>query len=356
MAEAAEPFDPVIGTDAAVADTAEWQIVLCEMHQRAVDRHIARGGAIQHLPLCRLVMAKVVKRQRTGARIDEFHGFGQGCIGENRQDRTEYLLLRDLHLIGHARHDHGLHRAGGACRSGMPHLTHRRALGGGVIQQAGQPRQMPVVEYPRIIPAGRAIRIGFFDSFVIAGQEGVQIILVDQRVIRCDAGLACIDQFAKHDPCAGVIGSVAFFHDHRRFATQFQRHRHQIAAGRFHHLLADCRAAREEQMIEGQGREGCTDLGTACDNSNLFGWKQRAKHVFQHCIEGGREFRGFQHHAVACRNGRGQRHQRKDQRIVPRRHHPHHTQRLVFDARCALLHLERDMALLRPHHAGEVLV
>ena len=72
---------------------------------------------------------------------------------------------------------------------------------------------MTVVEEPGVILAGGAVRVGAANVGVIADQEGGQIVLVNQGVIRRDAGLAAIDQFADDDPGACVIGRVALLDD-----------------------------------------------------------------------------------------------------------------------------------------------
>ena len=179
---------------------------------------------------------------------------------------------------------------------------------------------------------------------------------MNQCVIRCDAGLTAVDQLAKGDPRCRVIHRVTLFDDHRRFAPQFQRYGHQIPAGGLHDLAPDGGAAGEDQMIERQRRKGGTDIRIAVDHCDLLLREQRAQDLFQQRIGGRCEFRRLQHHAVASSHRRGQRHQRKDQRIIPRRHHAHHAQRLILHPRHTLPHLQRDMALFGPHHARQILV
>src|SRR5215469_4552540 len=70
VTEPTEAFDSVINTHAARADTAERQIVLCVVHERAVDRDVTGGRAAQHLASVLAIATVVVKRQRPRLCID----------------------------------------------------------------------------------------------------------------------------------------------------------------------------------------------------------------------------------------------------------------------------------------------
>ena len=54
-----------------------------------------------------------------------------------------------------------------------------------------------------------------------------------QRIVRRDAGLAGIEQFAVGDALGGLVEIGGAVDDRGRFAAEFQRDRRQIASGGF---------------------------------------------------------------------------------------------------------------------------
>ena len=64
VAECPEALDPVVLAHPARADAAEREIVLPDMHDRAVDGDVAGGRTVEHpAPVC-VVVAEVVERER----------------------------------------------------------------------------------------------------------------------------------------------------------------------------------------------------------------------------------------------------------------------------------------------------
>ena len=61
--------------------------------------------------------------------------------------------------------------------------------------------------------------------------------------------LVCVLLFTLGSVLCGIAQIGAGVHDHRRFATELERHRGEVVGGRLHHLLADGRRAGEEDVI-----------------------------------------------------------------------------------------------------------
>ena len=70
MAERAEAFDSMVCAHTACTDPAERQILLRNVHDRAVDGDVARGRAVEHLASVRVVVAEVVERKWSGPCVE----------------------------------------------------------------------------------------------------------------------------------------------------------------------------------------------------------------------------------------------------------------------------------------------
>src|SRR5687767_7301563 len=65
VAEGSEAFDSVVFAHSAGADAAEREIVLPDMHDRAVDGDVAGGCAVEHFAPVGVVGAEVVEGERS---------------------------------------------------------------------------------------------------------------------------------------------------------------------------------------------------------------------------------------------------------------------------------------------------
>ena len=61
-----KPFDAMVCAHTACTDPAERQIVLRDVHDRAVDGDVAGRRAVEHPAPVRVVVAEVVERERSG--------------------------------------------------------------------------------------------------------------------------------------------------------------------------------------------------------------------------------------------------------------------------------------------------
>ncbi|MNP86509.1 hypothetical protein D3C76_1867920 [compost metagenome] len=69
---------------------------------------------------------------------------------------------------------------------------------------------------------------------------------MDQRVVRCHAGLAGVGQFAEDDAVEGAASGMPWGHDHRAFAAQFKGQRHKVVTRRPHYHPANLGTAGEQ--------------------------------------------------------------------------------------------------------------
>ena len=102
---------------------------------------------------------------------------------------------------------------------------------------------------------GIAVPIGivFVKPSLCQAQKFIQLIVLQQHIIRRDAGLPCVNHFAIHDAlhCFGQMGIGG--DDHGRFAAQFQSHGREAVRRRAHHVFAHRSRACEEQVVKWQG-------------------------------------------------------------------------------------------------------
>ncbi len=179
---------------------------------------------------------------------------------------------------------------------------------------------MAIVEDGSIILACGSLWIERSDGLIVGGDKRRDVVFVHHQIIGRDAGLPGIGELAIGDAGCSMIECVAFLHDDRRLATEFQRYRHKVFAGGPHHGAAHRRATREENMVEGKSRESCTYRGIAGHNGHLIVGKcipQNGREKVAGCR---RELGGLDHRPISCGDRRRERHQSERDRIVPWRH------------------------------------
>ncbi len=120
-----------------------------------------------------------------------------------------------------------------------------------------------------------------------------------QHIVRGQADLAGVERLAVHDPRRGHghVGGAA--DDDGALAAQFQRHRHEVLGGRPHHMPADRGRAGEDQMVEGQGGEGLSDLRAAGDHGNLARVEGAGEHLLQQLRRCRRRLRRLDHRPIS---------------------------------------------------------
>ena len=130
-------------------------------------------------------------------------------------------------------------------------------------------------------------------------QKFIQLMVLQQHIIRRNTGLPCIDHFAIHDALHG-FGQIGIAgNDDRRFAAQFQSHGREVIGRGTHHVFAHGGRAGEEQVVKWQGRKSRCHFHAASNYRQLIGLKvlrHQAGHGFGKL---GDMLRDFHHGAVA---------------------------------------------------------
>lgn len=85
----------MICTDPAVSDPSEGQVEVCKLDDRIVYAPCTERNALQHHALLFAVLRKKVQGERLRPCVDERDGFLKSLLFDNREKRTEYLLLHD---------------------------------------------------------------------------------------------------------------------------------------------------------------------------------------------------------------------------------------------------------------------
>src|SRR3546814_14538083 len=103
----------MIRAHAARTDATKWKIVLHVVHQRVVDRDVARRRAAENRSAIAAVScAEVVERQGPRSRIDIGDGFLNLAVGEDRQDWSEDFLTHYRHVVCRIEYDRRGQRVG----------------------------------------------------------------------------------------------------------------------------------------------------------------------------------------------------------------------------------------------------
>ena len=231
---------------------------------------------------------------------------------------------------------------------------HMRSGGAGFAQQAEQSAVLAMVDDAGVVGAAQAFGVEFLRLGAASGDESGLLRPRQQHVVRGDASLPGVDQFAEQNALGGVRQVVVRGDDCGRLAAEFQRHGREMRGGRGHHALAHTGGAGEQQMVEGQRAEGRADFGIALHHRHFVGREGLRGALREHRAERGRVFGELDHRAVARhQRGRERRHG-QHQRVVPRRDDAHHAQRLGNQLRASGQEPARHGGPARTHPARAV--
>lgn len=175
-----------------------------------------------------------------------------------------------------------------------------------------------------------------------------------QRVVGRHASLAGVEQFAESQARRSLRQVAAFVDDGGRLAAQFQRHRCQVVRRGDSDLASYRGGAGKNEMVERQRRKIAADLNAAFDHGQLGRGEITRRQLRQQARKGRRQLAGFDHHAIARRQGGSRRHQRQLAGVVPRHDIADHTQRLRHDPARAGQHVQRRRHAARPHPAPQL--
>ncbi|MNZ11725.1 hypothetical protein D3C78_285910 [compost metagenome] len=154
------------------------------------------------------------------------------------------------------------------------------------------------------------------------GRAGADFTLVEERQHQAFGGFLDEGRFGLHD---------VFEEDVRRLATQLHGGRNDVFGGAFHDVRADRGRAGEGDLGDafagGQGFAGF--FAEALHDVQHARWQQVADQFDQHGDAQRGLLGGFEHHAVAGSQGRGEFPRGHQDREVPRNDLPDHAQRLM---------------------------
>ena len=265
MAERIESGLAVIRPHPARSDTAKRQLADADLEDRMIDADPTGRRALDD-PVDGVVATREhVQRERLVAVVHEPDCLVDVVDGEHRQDRPEDLLVHHSG-IGLDPGEHG-RRQELRCPVAMA-SAHRAVVAPGV-EQGREPVPVTLVDDPAVV--GRALRVVAVEVVNGAQQRAHQLVLdgrVDEHVVRCDTGLAGIEELAPCEAPSCHVDVGVGRDDGRALTPQFERDRRQILRGRRHHDPSDRGVAGVEDVIELLGKQRRRLLDAAGDDAH----------------------------------------------------------------------------------------
>lgn len=84
----------VVRRHTRVADTSKWEFLVGDMDNCVIDARATRWGVTDNI-ICTLLVAEVVEGEWLFALVDKFNSLLGGDVCDNRENRTENLLLHN---------------------------------------------------------------------------------------------------------------------------------------------------------------------------------------------------------------------------------------------------------------------
>ena len=330
------------------------------MHDHVVHGDAPGRRPAEHLFALGRVIAEVVEAQGPVAAVHIGQGLVQGLVALHRQDRAKDLLLHHLHVVGgiedQGRGDLAMGLLGKVLALGLE-LDHPSALGPGVVDIAGDPVIVPLGDDRGVVGIVLDRREHGGDGGAGGVHKALHLVLRRQDVVGSQADLARIECLAVHDPGGGHLQVGRLAQDHRALAAELQGDRHQVLGRGTHDVAGDRGRPREDQVVEGQAREGLAHLRPAGDHGDLLLGESAREHRLHQFGGGRRELRGLDHGPVAGREDAREGRKGQVDGEVPGADHPHHA--LGLEAHLGLgAEQAQDgrgrLALLGAHPLGEI--
>ena len=104
-------------------------------------------------------------------------------------------------------------------------------------------------------------------------------ILVDQNIVRGDAGLTTVQGLSPCKPFGCHIYIRVLVDDARTLSAELQHDRGQMLRGCCHDRLAKIRTAGEEDDVPPLSQQGSVYISMALNNSDIFRWKGFRNHI-----------------------------------------------------------------------------
>ena len=196
-----------------------------DVHQRVVDADAAAYCAGQYRVAHGAILPKPVQGQRPGPGIDVVDGLINRVVRHHRQHRAKDFFMHQLGVRRHVKHNDWGHltvRCGRAARvNGLQPCTARF----GCCQHGLQPLLVARTDDGGVVGVASNGGEKLHHRLGVSMAKSGLLALRQQHVIRRNAGLPSIKQFAVRDfqSCAGHV--AACINDARRLAAQFKRGR-----------------------------------------------------------------------------------------------------------------------------------
>ena len=291
----------VIAADAAVAHPAKGQRRTTHMHHRFIDASAAGTGAIEQVALGLGIFREHIQRQGFGAAVHLGDRLIQLVVGQHRQNGPKNFIGHHGAVPIHIGEDCGSNVTIGAVVLAAQERFPR-------LQQRSQAIKLAIVNNSPKIPA--LSRIGSIKCRDRPAQLGQQLRHhrpIDQKIIRCDASLARVEEFAPSDPLRRDRQIGIRRHKARTLAPQLQGDRREVLGRRCHHNAPNGRPTREENMVKLVGQQGLAGDSIPFKHrhkSRVKGFPNQGCH---HCRRGRSHFRGFHDRAISRRDRPHQR-------------------------------------------------
>ena len=290
-----------------------------EMHDAIVHAAAAKGHIAGKALLHRTVLAKDIQRKRRGAVHNKTLDLVQTFIGDDWQYRTKNLFLHHgVNAWIHTIENRWLNLKRRLVRAAAQHNL------GGVDKPAHAIEMLGVDHLAVGGVAQRILAIHGANATFESLEQLVVHALVHQQIIGCHTGLAHIEPLAKSDTTRCHLDVCRGIHDAGAFAAQLQRHRREIAARLLHHKLAHVHASGKEDLVPTLLQQGCILGTTALDYAHKTRVERLLANLAQNGARGRRVSARLEDHSVARSEGARQGLERKQERIVPRRHNKRH--------------------------------
>ena len=150
--------------------------------------------------------------------------------------------------------------------------------------------------------------------------EGVLDVLVQEQVVRGNAGLAAVEALAPGDTPGGNGQVRLLVHDTRALAAEFQDHGRQVLRLGLHGNLPEGRAAGQEHKVIAVLEQFRVHRAVSLDHGHEILFEGIFHEFFQYLGHRGNIGRRLQNGRTARRDGAHERVQQQLDRVVPGRH------------------------------------
>ena len=229
----------------ARSDAAEWKMDIGQLHQRVVVSKSARDAPL-HTFYIGCAVAEEVSGERRGVFFDDGECFFDGIVagqGNDGQDwAKDFFLHAGMKEICFDESGRKSQRLFVSCPTKYNDFA--------VIKHTVETPEVPFMNDMGQVLGGifrsELLYEGFFEFiFEIFPQ-----IILNQNIVRCDAGLSGIDEFGKDDAFCSRLNVFAVRDDAGRFSAEFKNCRREVFCGCACNIFGCFGTAGKEDEIE----------------------------------------------------------------------------------------------------------